>query len=359
MRHKGMLPLPMPEQNGDIDDLWKVLSITNTHSQILILAWLLQAMNPEGPYPVLILEGPQGASKSHTSLTLRSLIDPSLASIRAAPKDERDLILAANNGLILAFDNISTMPDWLSDALCRIATGGGFSTRTLFSYTEETIISVKRAVILNGIDHIVTRHDLLDRAILIHLDPISVEQRKTEKHLKDLQSKIMPKVIGKLLDGVSLALKDYSNTTLEKLPRMADFAIWVSAGINALKFSKEAFMDAYLFNRSKSVDLALESDLVSNAILSLMDNRTQWEGNPTELLNELSNQLSELEKSSKEWPKSASVLGKRLVRAKLFLQAKGIHTDLCRESGKRTITFRKLTKTPVIAVIHEKPDDRK
>src|SRR5271154_7072262 len=124
---------------------------------------LLQAMNPEGPFPVLILEGPQGASKSHTSRILRSLIDPSLAPIRAVPKDERDLILAANNGLILAFDNISTMPDWLSDALCRIATGGGFSTRMLFSDTEETIIAVKRPVILNGIDQIVTRHDLLDR----------------------------------------------------------------------------------------------------------------------------------------------------------------------------------------------------
>lgn len=341
-RHKGMLPLPMPESNGDINDLWKILSITNTHSQILILAWLLQAMNPDGPFPVLILEGPQGASKSHTSRTLRSLIDPSLASIRAAPKDERDLILAANNGLILAFDNISTMPDWLSDALCRIATGGGFSTRMLFSDTEETIIAVKRPVILNGIDQIVTRHDLLDRAILIHLDPISEEQRKTEKHLRALQSTVMPKVIGRLLDSVSLALKNYNNTTLEKLPRMADFAIWVSAGINALKFSKDDFINAYLLNRSKSVDLALESDLVSNTILYLMRNRTEWEGSPTELLNELSSQLSELEKSSREWPKSASVLGKRLVRAKLFLEAKGINIDPYRESGNRTITFRKL-----------------
>ena len=341
IRSKGMLPLLMPERGGDINDLWKVLSIKNSHSQILILAWLLQVINPDGPYPVLIFEGPQGASKSYTSRTLRSLVDPSLASIRAMPKDERDLILAANNGLILAFDNISTIPDWLSDAFCRIATGSGFSTRKLFSDAEEIIIAVKRPIILNGIDQIVTRHDLLDRAILIHLEPIPENQRKSEKFLKEQQSTIMPKILGCLLDGISTALKNINSTKLDKLPRMADFAIWACSGITALGFKKEAFLDSYQLNRSQAVDLALECDLVSSAILDLMNDQKEWESSSTNLLQELSNKISDSERNAKEWPKSASVLGKRLVRASVFLQNKGINIISSREGAKREVTIRK------------------
>ena len=340
-RHKGMLPLRIPERGGDINDLWKILAVKNQNSQVLILAWLLQVINPDGPFPLLIFEGPQGSSKSYTSHILRSLVDPSVATIRAIPKDERDLILAAYNGLVLAFDNISTMPDWLSDALCRIATGSGFSTRMLFSDTEETIVAVKRPVILNGINQIVTRHDLLDRAILINLEPIPEDQRKSEKFLKEQQHNILPKVLGALLDGISLALKNVSNTKLEKLPRMADFALWATAGIQAFGFRPEDFINSYQQNRSQSVDYALESDPVSLSILALMSDNEEWEGDATKLHTDLSGKISDFEKNVKEWPKSSSALGKKLVRVAVFLQTKGISIIYNRGSNKRTIVIRK------------------
>ncbi|HKF95677.1 MAG TPA: hypothetical protein VKB96_14000 [Gammaproteobacteria bacterium] len=141
---------------------------------------LVVAMRPTGPYPVLILQGEQGTAKSTAAKVLRLLIDPSAAPLRTAPRDERDLMIAARNGWIIALDNLSGLSSWLSDALCRIATGGGVSTRELYSDTDEVLIDVQRPIILNGIDDIATRQDLIDRSIIINLEPIPENKRKPE-----------------------------------------------------------------------------------------------------------------------------------------------------------------------------------
>jgi hypothetical protein len=87
-------------------------------------------------------------------------------------RDERDLMIAAQNGWIIALDNLSGLSSWLPDALCRIATGGGFGTRELWTNTDEVLIDVQRPIVLNGIDDIATRQGLIDCAIIINLDPI-------------------------------------------------------------------------------------------------------------------------------------------------------------------------------------------
>jgi hypothetical protein len=87
---------------------------------------------PSGTYPVLVLHGEQGRAKSTTSRILRALDDPSSAPLGAEPRDSRDLIIAATNGWIIGLDNLSHLSPWLSDSLCRLAIGGGFSRRELY-----------------------------------------------------------------------------------------------------------------------------------------------------------------------------------------------------------------------------------
>lgn len=41
-----------------------------------------------------------------------------MAPVWALPRDERELFIAASNGHVLAFDNLSGLPHWLSDTLC-------------------------------------------------------------------------------------------------------------------------------------------------------------------------------------------------------------------------------------------------
>ena len=124
---------------------------------------MLAVLRPHGPYPVLVLSGEQGSAKSTFSKILRALLDPNAAPLRALPREDRDLFIAATNSHLLTFDNVSGLPSGISDTLCRLATGGGFAVRQLYTDQDEVIFDAPRPVILNGIEDIVTRPDLADR----------------------------------------------------------------------------------------------------------------------------------------------------------------------------------------------------
>ena len=138
-------------------------------------------------------------------------------------------MIMANNSWVLSFDNISAIPVWLSDALCRLSTGGGFSTRELYSNSEEMLFDSQRPTILNGIDDYVKREDLFSRCIVTRLERIDDRKRQGEKEMWERFEQIKPKILGSLFDLVSRAIRELPNTTLESLPRMADFVQWAVA----------------------------------------------------------------------------------------------------------------------------------
>ncbi len=158
-RPKGMVRLPRPERGGSLDELWRFVNITEPSERVLFVAWLIQALRPTGPYPALAIHGEQGSAKSTASRIARRLVDPNVAPLRSQPRSEHDLLFAATNGLVVGFDNLSNVPVWLSDALCRLSTGGGMSTRQLYSDAEESLFDAQRPVILNGITDLATRAD--------------------------------------------------------------------------------------------------------------------------------------------------------------------------------------------------------
>src|SRR5207237_3972573 len=118
----------------------------------LSASWLVATLRPTGPYPILVSHGEQGSAKSTLVRVLRSLVDPNTAALRTTPRDERDLVIAATNGWLIALDNLSHLPDWLSDALCRLATGTGFATRELYTDGEESLFVAQRPIVLDGIE---------------------------------------------------------------------------------------------------------------------------------------------------------------------------------------------------------------
>jgi hypothetical protein len=129
-RPAGMLPLPVPEPGGSIEALNSLLNLPSRNDFVLIVAWLLAALRSGGPYPLLAISGEQGSAKTVLSKLLKALIDPNAAPVRALSREQRELMIAANNSYLLAFDNLSGLPHWLSDALCRLATGGSFAVRS-------------------------------------------------------------------------------------------------------------------------------------------------------------------------------------------------------------------------------------
>ena len=248
-----MQPLPLPVRGGSIESLAPFLNLASENDFVLVVAWLLGALRAGGPYPVLAIAGEQGSAKTVLSKLLRALIDPSVAPVRALPRDERELFIAASNGHVLAFDNLSGLPPWLSDTLCRLTSGGAFSTRRLFTDQDEILFAAARPIILNGIEEVITRPDLADRAILLMLAPIAERQRRPETVLWREFELARPRILGALLDAAAHGLQMLPQVRLQWLPRMADFALWAAACESAFR-PAGTFDAAYSNNRREAIE---------------------------------------------------------------------------------------------------------
>jgi hypothetical protein len=346
-RAPGMLPLPVPVSGGSVDDLRAFLNLHKNDDDdeaddfVLVVAWALAVLRDRGPYPVLVLSGEQGSAKTFFCSCMRALLDPNTAPNRTLSREERDLFIAANNGHLIAFDNVSSMPAWISDALCRLSTGGGFATRQLYTDDEETLFTAMRPVILNGIEDTVTRPDLADRAIILTLEPILDSERRSEQELLAEFEAARPKILGALLDAVATGLKMLPETKLDQVPRMADFVFWVTACESAL-WEKGTFETAYTANRDNLVEAVLEANPVAGAIrdfLSAQQGR-KWSGTATALLNELNflDSARGVKRERKYWPQIANQLSGKLRRIAPMLRKSGIEV-VFQKSGDRLIEF--------------------
>ena len=278
VRPRGLRPLPAPESNGTLEDLEGFLNVRTEGDLKLVLGWLVMAFNPRGPYPVLVLNGEQGSAKSTAARLLRSIVDPSQAPLRSPPREERDLLVAARNSWIVAFDNLSGIKEWLADALCRIATGGGYSARQLYTDADEVIFEAMRPVVLNGIPDLATRPDLADRAIILKLPTIPKTKCRTETEFWAEFDKASGRILGFLLDAVSTALERRDEVKLEEIPRMADFCIWAEAAGPAFGWKPGQFTKAYQGNRDHAVSMTVTADVVAEAILTMVVEANDWQG---------------------------------------------------------------------------------
>lgn len=334
-RAGGMQALPEPEHGGSLDSLRSFLNLRSDADFVLVVAWVLAGLRNRGPYPVLVLSGEQGSAKSTFAAILRALVDPNTAPLRALPREDRDLFIAANNGHVLAFDNVSGLPGWISDTLCRLATGGGFAVRQLYSDQDEVLFDASRPVILNGIEDIVTRPDLADRALFLTLEAIPEERRRPEHELWAEFEQERPRILGALLDAVAHGLHSLPTTRLARLPRLADFALWATACETAV-WPAGTFWNAYCGNRDEAVEGVIDADPVAAAVRLVMSTRTQWTGTASDLLGALGELVGDAQRKSKSWPDSPRGLAGRLRRAATFLRKVGIEVVFEREGRART-----------------------
>jgi hypothetical protein len=331
-RAKAMLALPEPVRGGHVDGLREYVNV-HDDSWPLLVAWLLAAYRPRGPYPALNLHGEQGSAKSTTAKALRSLVDPNTAPLRCEPREPRDLAIAANNGWVVALDNLSRLPPWLSDALCRLSTGGGFATRELFSDQDEVIFDAMRPLVITGIEEVATRSDLLDRSIMVSLPTIPEHKRRPESEFWVGFHKSLPALFGAMLTAVCEAVANVNKVVLTQLPRMADFALWSVAGERAMGLHSGEFMDAYTANRAAGNEVALEASPVATAVITFMSALVlgKWTGTATALMDVLDGKVSEKTRESKAWPRSPRGLSGILKRLAPNLRQTGIEVEFCRE----------------------------
>src|SRR5215475_6313257 len=340
-RAAGMLPLPVPQAGGSIEELASFLNLPNRNDFVLVVAWLLATLRTGGPYPALAISGEQGSAKTVLSKLLKDLVDPNVAPVRALVREERDLVVAANNSHVLAFDNLSGLPHALSDAFCRLATGTSFGLRQLYTDADEVLFQAARPILLNGIDDVIGRSDLADRAIFLTLPPIADRRRRAERQLWREFGVARPRILGSLLDAAAHGLRNVAGIDLEELPRMADFALWATACETAF-WPAGTFTQAYQANRRAAIEDLIDADPVAARIREIMANRGTWTGSASDLLR-AGAALADLRLPSGAavWPKNPRALAGRLRRAQASLRVLGIHISFGREgrAGTRVITM--------------------
>lgn len=376
----------MPIKGGDIQSFHKFVNINDLNDWHMFLTFASATFLPDIAKPVLVINGSQGAGKSTPMKMLKELVDPSTLNSTSGVKNEAELARLANMHILLFFDNLSRLSWDMSDDICRLVTGDGFSKRKLYTDNDEVVYSFKRALMMNGIASFVSRADLLDRTIIINVERIEAEKRKSEKELWGEFEAEKPKLLGALFDIVSQGLRKLPEVKLDKLPRMADFAKWGNAVNDSLSINfterryemqedgsydevevptgrKTSFGGILETNEQKRLEESLESDPVAQAVIYAVSyvignsfNRDTWEGtitafhnsfypNPTTFYEHAPDTVRSLVRHEL-WPKNPSAMGRALRKSEGLLREFGISLRFETVSGDRLVKMTGTSSTP-------------
>lgn len=333
-RTKTMYRQVTPERNGNLDILDKWFRYKDENHLILQKVILVASLIPNIARPIQVLHGEKGSSKTSTMKLVRDIIDPAIVPVVSIPKTIDDLAVYISKNYVPCFDNIDTISNQVSDLLCIAVTGGGHTKRKLYTDDEEQVMFFQRFIVLNGINVVATRPDLLDRCILLELERIPPNERKEEKVLREEFDKDKLIILGAIFETLSKAMSIYDQVELNNLGRMADFTRWGYAIAEVLGIGGDKFLEAYLNNQNNANIEALESHPVGFAMYKFMEDKTVWSGSPTKLLSELEivAGFEKIDTTNSNWAKTPNVLSRRLNEIKSNLLDVGIEFE--RSKGK-------------------------
>jgi len=353
VRGSNQKALPLPQRfKGDANSIELLRPLINVGSEddwILVVAWLIGTLLPEGGYPILVLQGEQDSGKSATAKVLRSVIDPATEGVRRLPGGAHNLMIAAQHNHILPFDNLSGLTNTMSDVLCTLSTGVGFATRELYTDADEYIVKARRPLILNGIDEIARRPDLLSRSIIIHLPRL--KRRKTESEMTVELEKVLPRVLGGILGAASIGLSRMDSIDTTNLPRMADYSRFVIACEPGLPWPKGAFIKAYRRNRLLAEAQQLELDPLAGVLIQFIGGRPRKNGiiyrsSPTDLLKKLQLLDTHPDPRKQAVPATANWLMNKLKRLNPMLRSihgiEVVQIDSLRSKNARVVVIREI-----------------
>ena len=337
----------LPEQDGNIELILKYINIKEYHT--LFLCWLVCCFIPNIPHPMPIFFGEKGAAKTTACKLLKRIIDPSSLETLTIQKDPRSLAVSLQNHWFLPFDNVSKIDEDTSDMLCRAITGDGIQQRKLYTNAEDYIFSFQKCLAINGINNVARRPDLMDRAILIELFRISEDERKELSEIKHKFEQHLPYILGGIFDVLSKAMKIYPTVKLEKHPRMADFARWAFAIGEALGGKGQAFLDEYAENQKTQNVEILNADIVATLMVAFMNDKSEWNGRISELLQELIQIAPScgINTKSSAFPSQPNVLSRKLNGIRSNLQSAGITFKTVQKTQGSVITLTNENLSPL------------
>ena len=335
-RYSHQKALPVPVRGGKLSDLHEFLAIKSEDDKRLMEAWLVAAFFPNVPRPASTFHGPQGASKTTSARILKAVTDPSLIVSVDFGKSPADLAQVLDHHGVPCFDNLTSIPAWAADTLCRAVTGGAFSKREHYSDDSDILMVFQRPIIITGINIPTHAPDLLDRLLLIELDRIRPEKRMDEVTFWRNFNAARPKLFGAVLDAVSGALKRLPDIKLDRMPRMADFARVACAYAEFAGMGANTMLDIIMAHTFRQTQEVLDADPVATAVVEFVRKSGKWTGTASELLSLLNE--AHPQQRPDGWPKQGNTLSRRLTVLHSTLSEVGINIRRHKE-GNRLLTL--------------------
>ena len=302
-----------------------------------------------------MLGGEQGTGKSTAARLVTGLVDPSPALLRSQPRDVEAWAMAAAGSWCVVIDNVSSIPVWWSDALCKAVTGDGWIRRKLYTDSDLAVLAFRRCVMLTSIDAGALRGDLGDRLLLVDLERIDDGHRRTKSELNERYDDLRPMLFAGLLDAVSRTLAVLPDVELDSLPRMADFARVLAALDKACpELTGGGALELFVGQRKRIATDVVDGDPVAAAIVALMENREEWQGTASELLTAITPKGNDGNpRPPRGWPGSPRGMAAQLKKVTPALRVVGIDVQHDRASDRnrtRRYILRKMGDSTVRTV---------
>ena len=317
---------PSREYDREIFDRFiNLINVKDEDGKLLLKCYIIALLVPDIPKAILMLHGEPNSAKTTLMELIKMLIDPCVTRTLSCKRDNAELAQLLNNNYLPFFDNLSFIPDWMSDIFCKAVTGDSFTKRKLYSNNEDIFYSYMRCIGFSGVNLAATKADLLSRGLIIELQRILVDaQRQIKRIWKDFEE-MKPQLLGYIFDIVASVVKKRATSKIDVkgLPRLADWAETCELISQCMGNKPDRFIDAFRRNIRLQHEAAIEDSPVAQAIIYLMENQTLWKGTPTDLLKQL-NTFSEIlsinTKNSKIWPSKPNILTRRLTYVKSILK---------------------------------------
>lgn len=337
-------PIKSDKFKEDINLLFtkKLIKLEDENDNFLYLVNLITKFIPDISHTIDNANGSHGSSKTYQDKFKKLLVDPSkLPSVEAHDKQNKaEVIQQLSHHWLSVFDNMSEMPDWLSDLFCKVTTGQGFSKRVLYTDDEDFIYSYQHCVAINSVDYILKNSDIIDRAITFNFGIIPEEDKKSETDIMKTFDDIKPLVLGSIFDILSSSIKLYDEikSNIMKLPRMTDYFIWGCCIAESIKEKgAEKFAESYYENIKEKEQEILEEDEMASLLLKFMEDKNEWEGTPTELINEIYKIMRKNNPYIDKCPYTSRAIGRKINRIKVELYNKGVEIRRKRSMSRKIL----------------------
>jgi hypothetical protein len=347
-RRSGHLPQAYPSKDYPKDIFEQFLKLVNIKNddedtKLLLECYVICLVIPAIAKALLMVHGPQGAAKTALEDLIKSLIDPGVLANLTIPTSRKELTQQFQNNFLVYYDNLRKMPEWLSDDFCRTVTGTANSKRELYTDDDDIIFQYMRPIGFNGIPIVANKSDLVDRGLIIEVERITPDARRSWKDdIKPALERIRPRLLGFIFDTIVKVLmtKAQGGINLKSVSRMADFEVACETISRCLGNEDGKFTKAYLKNKNVGIVELIESSSVARAMIEFMiSNGKKWNGTMTELLADLEETAYRLKiniQKDKTWPKAAHVLSAKLRSIKTDLEEVGIYITTTTDTKKKT-----------------------